>query len=254
MKQEKVKKQWKPYFGILFVSLFMVVLSCDSEMTAEMEVADLPHQVTAIEARIARSEIRDKVKQNKHKTNRESNTALETLLEQVNMTVLSRKFYNEQGTAFYTFALNKQQTQNRSRTAYYSDNLFVNITASNEIKYYLFRYTPSETWLNSNDDLSRYSGKVQWLSKDKQVIATLSMKNGQPIEDTTNRTNCFLVHKSTLCVPPSYPGLPTQCSHYYELVCPGGGDGPPTPTNPDDPGGDGSGGGSDALLLAVVPL
>lgn len=168
---------------------------------------------------------------------------------------MARIIKTEKQSSHYTFSLEKKTSKFKATDydePYFSDHLFVNIDTLNQMSYQIFRYIPSNEWLNDTTaNLSTYSGKVQLLSADKNVLASMDLEDGIEIDNNSKENVEFTVtNRAILCTGSVYPEYGYYYTVSYDFYCSGGGNAypDPTPSNPSDGdlgGGNGSSGGND---------
>lgn len=237
----------------LFLFIFLAFLSNCNKENNLIETNQQNNIITPLDAKIALKEINTVIIANKSNSKKEFN-----IFNQINTNVKANKTTLNNSNLSYNFLLNNY-TRKKSiqETDVTFDNLFVNIDKNNQIKYYILRYTPEKDWLKNSKNLQYYSGKVEYLSENKNILSTIIFKNGKPANaNKIAKRGCMLEYVTTICT--NYDGLDlTLCTHYYKENCGSGNGGYTDGGSTEGGGGESSGGGSGSFggapLLDTCP-
>ena len=123
-----------------------------------------------------------------------------SVFKAINLDKEAKKMVYESGEVSYTFALtNADVIEKTDNVVYTVENLSVQLNDDGSYTSYIFRYTPDMVWFNNpNNEFGSYTGEIQMLDVDLQILNISNLVEGELITNKTldnssptNSKSCF---------------------------------------------------------------
>lgn len=178
------KQKLKSLLKFITLSIFTAFLfwQCENESLIN-ENNNKESSVEVIDASMALNEIFGSSKNQKKAS---------SIFSEIDFNKKAKKLTLKSQSITYTFALKNEALNKGNRNSTYTvENLSVKLNTDGSYSTYIFRYTPNMPWFNNpNNDIRSYTGGIELLDTDRQILDTFSLISGEPSENniSSNRT------------------------------------------------------------------